>query len=487
MLPTATNPTNIDDVARLFQKSATSSFDTMYYILSSEELTKAHYAAIGSATAALQFRCVEDDADSHLSRGAILYFVFHHLVLSTDPAINIAVLNKMVSDSDFVAFMQALYRVPDSLGLTTLSFHAVGTTSFIFKAQTRQFGVCAFKVIQAPYTRLSAIATATSEYRDRYGLHTEHCPSIHISESGWMLMEFVQGMNLSAFMEALRRDSAFMSETYVNVISSILKMITEALSYYEAPAIALPHGDLNPFNIMIQGPVSGPTSVKLIDFGPNYVLRDRVGSTKHFAQAYSRTELFVAPEVLRGQQEPSTSADLYSLGMIALELVSRAPLRRDAVSVRMAEVWQHPITNGIAKVIEDLIDDDPRNRLLIISPQGEGPVYPALLEFLNEQTALYRDMLSRTNVDSSLKHLVSLLKFDIVESLENMIHLYQNSKTLYNKIPAVQLYSSAARVRILRRASYMPLPQQRCICECEVPRIGGRSTPACYGDFLQVW
>jgi serine/threonine protein kinase len=369
-------------------------------LLSSEDLAHQYMAELGDPTQLLSNSSFK--AKDQRIRGAMLFFIFGRLATSEGSSRNI--IDIIVRDADFIRFLIIFYELPTHIALTHLVFHAAGTTSFIFRALSRNESVRALKVIQPPYVRIPSIRSATAAYRERFGFFTEHSPAVYDSGETWILMEFIEGQNLHEFMQRLRTRTSFMSEQYSNAIIKLFEMVMTALAYYEKNHIV--HGDLTPFNIMVKADPrdrDGLTAetVKLIDFGPNYVLKDRVGSGGIFAKTFARTELFTAPEIVNGLDDPSRESDLYSVGMIGLDLLSDAPLRKDRIGIQLREIWDNPAGVGLAQIVEDLIDEKPENRALILKSSAGGEYFAPLRAILVDQINLYYELTSK-NVKSSV-------------------------------------------------------------------------------------
>src|SRR5262249_3843416 len=140
-----------------------------------------------------------DRPETRVQRGAIL-FLFLSSILATSevdiPAGDQDDLKKISSDLDFIRFIALFYEIPDDIGLLNLSFHAVGTTSIIFKPKPRRHDrICALKIIQPTYVDNALIRSATERYEREYNLHTKHSPDIYRSSHTWILMEFIDGPN----------------------------------------------------------------------------------------------------------------------------------------------------------------------------------------------------------------------------------------------------------------------------------------------------
>lgn len=132
------------------------------------------------------------------------------------------------------------------------------------------------------------------------------------SESGrpFIVMEFVDGVRIDDWCE---RESASVDER--------LRLLTEVCSAVQhAHQNLVLHRDLKPSNIM----VTTDGSAKLLDFGVGKILdAEADGATDAHTRAETRmlTPEYASPELLDGQVV-TTAADIYSLGVVAYELLS---------------------------------------------------------------------------------------------------------------------------------------------------------------------
>lgn len=304
-------PRNIPEILAILQQSP--NFDILVDILSSIELTRVYYDAIGTVDQAINSHPLDASPEAARARGALLFLVFHRLA-RPDAAIDYAQLKSIAIDEDFAAFLVYFHNIPENLHIKVLEFHAVGTTSLIFRVQSQVYGQCALKVIQAQYMRLRSILAATKAYEvQSRELSPAYSPTVHESASTWILMEFLDGPNLAEFMNRLRQHhadrtsvaAAHLSEMYLSTVTKILNKIAEAMSYYELKKNPVVHGDLTPYNIIISGSIDDPVAVKLFDFGPNYILKEQLGKQRgifEITQVSSRPKYSKGDALLRSNR-----------------------------------------------------------------------------------------------------------------------------------------------------------------------------------------
>ena len=123
-------------------------------------------------------------------------------------------------------------------------------------------------------------------------------------------MEYLEGGSLQ---------QAVKSTTFKEIhIRYVAKRILQGLDFIHSKGFA--HRDLKSANIML----SLEGDVKLIDFG--LCADTRVGSLKSMCGS----PFWMPPEMIRGD-EHSTSCDLWSLGMLCLEMANSIPNRDSAL------------------------------------------------------------------------------------------------------------------------------------------------------------
>lgn len=145
----------------------------------------------------------------------------------------------------------------------------------------------------------------------------QHPGVIGIIDSGelpnakpYIVMEYIDGMNLRAQIkpEGMNLERA----------GAIVKQIGRALAAAHEKGIL--HRDLKPENIMLQDLGQDEELVKIIDFGIAKIKHSTIAATTA-TTATAGTIAYMAPEQLSAKPVSST-ADIYSLGIIAYEMVT---------------------------------------------------------------------------------------------------------------------------------------------------------------------
>jgi serine/threonine protein kinase len=145
-------------------------------------------------------------------------------------------------------------------------------------------------------------------------------------DTAYMVFEYVHGMNLT---ELIAREGALDAERVARIIRHV------ALSLREAHALGIIHRDLKPDNIMVWTDLHGREQIKVLDFGIAKIAGDEHGLTQ--AGKTVGTPRYMAPERLSKQE--TAASDLYSLGLVAWELlVGRQVL--DGLGSMQIVAWQ---------------------------------------------------------------------------------------------------------------------------------------------------
>jgi eukaryotic-like serine/threonine-protein kinase len=130
------------------------------------------------------------------------------------------------------------------------------------------------------------------------------------NERHYIATEFIEGETLRARVAANRRMSV------AEVLDVGMGVANALAAAHEAGII---HRDIKPENIMVR-----PDGyVKVLDFGLAKLLEP--GNTNTNTGAVMGTLLYLAPEQARGARYPDARSDIYSLGAVLYEMLTRRP------------------------------------------------------------------------------------------------------------------------------------------------------------------
>ncbi len=182
----------------------------------------------------------------------------------------------------------------------------------------------------------------------------------------YISMEWVQGTSLRTILKS----EAAIHAMPVSAALWILREILNALDYAmngldsQSNAFQIVHRDLSPSNIII----TNDGEVKLIDFG---VAKSLTGKYATDSGLIKGRFGYMSPEVLRGDNVELRS-DLYSLGVIAWELLTNTRLFSGSLTQRLVDCKSRNIeppsslNSAVPKDIDDLVktalSDDPNSR-----------------------------------------------------------------------------------------------------------------------------
>ena len=290
-----------------------------------------------------------DSSQDWLLRGAFGFFLFTRAAERRQ----FEESDTYLSDPATIEFLFDQYDVSEEFQGTSVVIHELGTTSFILLVNDR-----ILKIIKPRYFDNPTIRRRTKEYRSLF-LHyqEEHTPKVLCSKERFMVMEFVRGVTLRDYFEDIWPE---LPESITKVREITLQLL-RILDLYARHGIH--HQDLTPDNILVDDRVTDNgekiTSVHLIDFGRNYVLNERIGTTQELAQS----QTFIAPEVVEGEAVDAgrALADIYSVGVVLLEALAGHRIAPFQMPDEMDRVYEeYP---GLGDLLEELIDGDPDSRI----------------------------------------------------------------------------------------------------------------------------
>ncbi len=145
----------------------------------------------------------------------------------------------------------------------------------------------------------------------------------------FMIMEFIDGMNLHAFMS-----------TYTPTIRQVLnyiEYITEALEYAHNHHVV--HRDIKPENIMI----TREGTAKLLDFG---IAKFEFSSQVTTDGTLLGTVAYMSPEQLQSSKNTNHQSDIYSLGLVLYEIFTgKLPFEAATPGAAVVQIFsQEPVS-----------------------------------------------------------------------------------------------------------------------------------------------
>lgn len=184
-----------------------------------------------------------------------------------------------------------------------------------------------------------------------------------IGEECFMVMEWVDGLNLSELWRKMGRGGERLSVVAAaHVIGEVLRALAYAHGLqHEGSKVTIVHRDVSPQNVLVS--VSG--EVKLADFGVARLAEEET-SGMHVKGKLR----YMAPEQLRGQSR-DPGVDLYAVGAILHELLSGERFRstrdeRDLYSIVLNGVYT-PLSSDLPQELVSLtarlLEPDPERRL----------------------------------------------------------------------------------------------------------------------------
>lgn len=267
--------------------------------------------------------------------------------------------NKRIQNSSTLDFLESYYNLPSYLpdNEECYELHEVGTTSYIIHITRKDQDDLALKIVKPRYLDNPTICERTSSYKNKYEDIEEVSVYVKESTKRYILMEYVDGKTLSYYIK--EEFSNLKPEKRLKYARLILDEVIKALEYALEHDIS--HYDISPDNVLIEEinleGENPKVSLRLIDFGFNYLVLDRVGS----AHAFGSVQTYIAPELAKDPGSVSVRSDVYGVGILSAEVLSGKLVGEESLPSLLDTCWNH--YPEIAKYIEPLVQEDPKDRM----------------------------------------------------------------------------------------------------------------------------
>ena len=326
--------------------------------------------------------CKQDNNLSQKYVGGIGFLIFTSFVDQFDPELSdddlltanktdqeinvhrkiIEIAEEIVKEICVYGFIEEEYGINKNIDEkpSFIEFHKAGTTSYILKLKfLKRFEgkYVALKILKFKYIDNETIRNKTKNYEATYQ-NNDNSPKIHHNDFTYILMDFIDGDTLYEYIHK----TLYHEPNRYKIISKIIFKLCEVLRYF-ASSHGIIHGDLNTNNIIInklEHNDNGEINLKLylIDFGVNYLLNEKIGSS----QALTKAGVYIPREVLKDSANTSLMSDIYSIGVILLEMFNIV----DEFEKENFEDYLNFVRQNqpdLAALIDDLLDKNPDLRL----------------------------------------------------------------------------------------------------------------------------
>lgn len=258
------------------------------------------------------------------------------------------------------------YKVIEKLG--------AGGMGDVFLAEQESLGrKVAIKTIRAALlTDEEILARFTREAKVIAQLNHQNVVTVYdfgaLDDGGFYIaMEYLRGDELADIIQKGRLPW----QDTVEVVRQI------AMALRAAHAAGIVHRDLKPDNIMLTADTESTFKVKVLDFGIAKIDDENLeGRQLTGTGMILGTPGYMAPEVIRGDSSTTAATDMYSLGLIWLEmLLGKKIYRRQAITAMLVaqateeppsistEAPQYDIPMAIDALLVGLTRKDPAERL----------------------------------------------------------------------------------------------------------------------------
>ncbi|MFP5389737.1 MAG: protein kinase domain-containing protein, partial [Thermoleophilia bacterium] len=360
------------------------------------------------------------------------------------------------------------YELGDDYDLEAAELYRVGTTSLILRCPTRPRSeterprVLALKCLLPRYHKVRAITANTDAYKDEQAsVPAGVAPFVYRSTSLTIAMDFIEGPTLAeefakrAVSHRLPPEEQTSRRALTDVDIEFIREV--GLAVCEKLSELIAHGgghhlDLSPSNVIIVSGANKPIRIALIDFGHNFAISERVGTSA----AFRRASLYVAPELLDAPLTDDWRCDAYSLGVILLEAAAKRQVQKEDLAGELDRLWQgeRPWDGapGLARAIEELIDSEPSQRLALMKDADTiADPYTYLSKLILQETEVLGIYEKRTNARGfGVLRGIGLLKVRKNAQIENLFDVakleHESIDDAYADFPVLARWAVVAMV-----------------------------------------
>ena len=247
------------------------------------------------------------------------------------------------------------------------------------------------------------------EARAAVKIHSEHVARVlDVGEltngSPYMVMEFLSGRDLSEELD-------LPGELEIPVAIDYLLQASEAVA--EAHSLGLIHRDLKPANLFLTHRPDGSPLVKVLDFGISKAINVDDSALEPAPSLTATHSLlgspaYMSPEQIRRPKHVDTRTDIWSLGSILYELLTRdPPFNADSPLALLAAVVSDPLPSIREKrpdvpvelevVIAKCLEKNPDNRYQTVAELADAlsPFAPRSLPSVSRISGILRSVSMR--------------------------------------------------------------------------------------------
>lgn len=161
----------------------------------------------------------------------------------------------------------------------------------------------------------------------------------------FIAMEFIKGQSLRQVLQ----HNPFPLRRAIDVLLQI------SYALWHLHSLGIIHGDLKLENILL----TDEGQVKVIDFGISRILSETTTIDEASTKSFKGTPIYMSPELHKNQKAYSFQSDIYSLGIIAYELIL-GKITHGKIIISLAP-------RGMQKIVTKALQPNPKDRYQSVS------------------------------------------------------------------------------------------------------------------------